>query len=89
MTKKYVIFSENEREHGVHGMNFENQGYWSERLRTWSDLDSAHIYTEWEATSHVIALPYSIGYDAVFREISDHLTEIISRPKNRLTQAIE
>jgi hypothetical protein len=89
MTKKYVIFSENEREHGVHGMNFENQGYWSEKLRAWSDLDSARIYTEWEATSHVIAFPYSLGYDAVFREAPTHLTESIARSKNKLEPAIE
>lgn len=88
MTRKYVIFSENEGKDGVHGMNFENQGYWSEKLRAWADLDNARIYTEWEASSHVIALPRSLGYDAEFRELPDHLVEKIPRPKNKSEAAI-
>ena len=70
-SKRYVIFSLSEREYGVHGMDFENQGYWSGKTLRWADLAHACIYTEWEATKHVVALPSSIGDDAVFHELID------------------
>jgi hypothetical protein len=66
---RYVIFSQSEKESGVHGMDFENQGYWSEKLKTWASLQYAYIYSSVDVKSNVIALPRSLGWDAEFKEI--------------------
>jgi hypothetical protein len=62
----YLIYSLGEATSGDHGLQYKNEGYWSERLKTWADLKNAHRYNEYEVSHNLIAFPFVYENDAQF-----------------------